>query len=52
MIPQLLTDEMVAERMEILPLMNSQVLASMEIPNMEKDLVKIQSSNPCFLGDE
>jgi 4,5:9,10-diseco-3-hydroxy-5,9,17-trioxoandrosta-1(10),2-diene-4-oate hydrolase len=35
----IINDEMVAERMEILPLMNSQVLASMEIPNMEKDLV-------------
>lgn len=42
---------MVAERMEILPLMNSQVLASMEIPNMEKDLVKINHPILAF-GDE
>ena len=39
--PTIITEEMVADRMEILPLMNSQVLASMTIPNMEKDLSKI-----------
>jgi 4,5:9,10-diseco-3-hydroxy-5,9,17-trioxoandrosta-1(10),2-diene-4-oate hydrolase len=48
--PSIINDEMVAERMEILPLMNSQVLASMEIPNMEKDLVKINHPILAFWG--
>ena len=48
--PSIINDEMVSERMEILPLMNSQVLASMEIPNMEKDLVKINHPILAFWG--
>ena len=35
MIIPLLAEEMIEERMEILPLMNTQVMASMDIPNME-----------------
>ena len=35
------TKEKIDERMEILPLMNSQVMATMDIPNMESDLSKI-----------
>jgi hypothetical protein len=48
--PSIITEEMVADRMEILPLMNSQVLASMAIPNMEKDLPK--SNIPFSLSGE
>ena len=46
----IISDEMVSDRMEILPLMNSQVLASMTIPNMEKDLSKIQHPILAFWG--
>ena len=48
--PSIITEEMVADRMEILPLMNSQVLASMTIPNMEKDLSKIKHPILAFWG--
>ena len=46
----IISDEMVSDRMEILPLMNSQVLASMTIPNMEKDLSRIQHPILAFWG--
>ena len=48
--PSIISEEMVADRMEILPLMNSQVLASMAIPNMEKDLSKIKHPILAFWG--
>ena len=46
----IISDEMVSDRMEILPLMNSQVLASMTIPNMEKDLSRIPHPILAFWG--
>ena len=46
----LVTKEMVQERMEILPLMNSQVLATMAIPNMEDDLHKLTQPILAFWG--
>ena len=50
MTKSIISDEMVSDRMEILPLMNSQVLASMTIPNMEKDLSSIQHPILAFWG--
>jgi len=46
----IVTSEMVAERMEILPLMNSQVLATMDIPNMEDQLATIHQPILAFWG--
>ena len=46
----IVTDEMVQERMEILPLMNSQVLATMAIPNMEEQLHLLHQPVLAFWG--
>jgi 4,5:9,10-diseco-3-hydroxy-5,9,17-trioxoandrosta-1(10),2-diene-4-oate hydrolase len=46
----IITEEMVQERMEILPLMNSQVLATMAIPNMENDLHNLTQPILAFWG--
>ena len=46
----IVTKEMIDERMEILPLMNSQVMATMDIPNMESDLSKITQPVLAFWG--
>lgn len=46
----IVTEEMVQERMEILPLMNSQVLATMAIPNMENDLHNLTQPILAFWG--
>jgi len=46
----IVTEEMIQERMEILPLMNSQVLATMVIPNMENDLHKLTQPILAFWG--
>ena len=46
----IVTEEMIQERMEILPLMNSQVLATMAIPNMEDDLHKLTQPILAFWG--
>jgi 4,5:9,10-diseco-3-hydroxy-5,9,17-trioxoandrosta-1(10),2-diene-4-oate hydrolase len=48
--PSIITKEMVDERMEILPLMNSQVLATMAIPNMENDLHDLHQPVLAFWG--
>jgi 4,5:9,10-diseco-3-hydroxy-5,9,17-trioxoandrosta-1(10),2-diene-4-oate hydrolase len=48
--PSIITKEMVDDRMEILPLMNSQVLATMDIPNMEKDLHDLHQPVLAFWG--
>ena len=41
---------MIDERMEILPLMNAQVMATMDIPNMELDLHQLLSLCLLFGG--
>ena len=41
---------MIEERMEILPLMNTQVMASMDIPNMESQLSLIKQPILAFWG--
>ncbi len=46
----IVTDEMVQERMKILPLMNSQVLATMAIPNMEEQLHLLHQPVLAFWG--
>jgi 4,5:9,10-diseco-3-hydroxy-5,9,17-trioxoandrosta-1(10),2-diene-4-oate hydrolase len=46
----IINDEMVQERMEILPLMNTQVMATMDIPNMEKDLHLLEQPVLAFWG--
>lgn len=46
----IVTEEMVQERMEILPLMNSQVLATMAIPNMEEQLHLLHQPVLAFWG--
>lgn len=46
----IITDEMIEDRMQILPLMNPQVLASMKIPNLEDDLGKISHPMLVFWG--
>ena len=46
----IVTDEMVQERMEILPIMNSQVLATMAIPNMEEQLHLLHQPVLAFWG--
>tara|TARA_B100001250_G_scaffold414616_1_gene454680 strand:- start:8856 stop:9665 length:810 start_codon:yes stop_codon:yes gene_type:complete len=46
----IISKEMVDERMEILPLMNTQVMASMDIPNMESELSSITQPVLAFWG--
>jgi 4,5:9,10-diseco-3-hydroxy-5,9,17-trioxoandrosta-1(10),2-diene-4-oate hydrolase len=46
----IITREMVDERMEILPLMNPQVMATMDIPNMESKLPLITQPVLAFWG--
>ena len=46
----IVTKEMIDERMEILPLMNAQVMATMDIPNMELDLPSITQPVLAFWG--
>tara|TARA_B100000767_G_scaffold22788_1_gene20281 strand:+ start:422 stop:1231 length:810 start_codon:yes stop_codon:yes gene_type:complete len=46
----LVTEEMVEDRMQILPLMNTQVMATMDIPNMEKDLHLLKQPILAFWG--
>ena len=46
----IITQEMIDERMEILPLMNAQVMATMDIPNMETDLPSITQPVLAFWG--
>ena len=46
----IITREMVDERMEILPLMNTQVMATMDIPNMESKLPLITQPVLAFWG--
>jgi len=41
---------MIDERMEILPLMNPQVMATMDIPNMESELPSITQPVLAFWG--
>jgi 4,5:9,10-diseco-3-hydroxy-5,9,17-trioxoandrosta-1(10),2-diene-4-oate hydrolase len=46
----IISKEMVDERMEILPLMNTQVMATMDIPNMESELPSITQPVLAFWG--
>ena len=46
----IVSKEMIDERMEILPLMNSQVMATMDIPNMESELPLITQPVLAFWG--
>ena len=46
----IISKEMVDERMEILPLMNPQVMATMDIPNMESELPSITQPVLAFWG--
>ena len=46
----IISKEMIEERMEILPLMNTQVMASMDIPNMESQLSLIKQPILAFWG--
>ena len=46
----IISKEMVDERMEILPLMNTQVMATMDIPNMESELSSITQPVLAFWG--
>ena len=46
----IVTKEMIEERMEILPLMNAQVMATMDIPGIRSSIN--YSACACFLGNE
>ena len=46
----IISKEMIDERMEILPLMNPQVMATMDIPNMESELPSITQPVLAFWG--
>ena len=46
----IISNEMVQERMQILPLMNRQVMATMDIPNMEEDLHLLHQPVLVFWG--
>ena len=46
----IINSEMVDDRMEILPLMNTQVMATMDIPNMESKLPLITQPVLAFWG--
>ena len=46
----IVNEEMIQERMQILPLMNTQVMATMDIPNMENDLHLLNQPTLAFWG--
>tara|TARA_B100000579_G_scaffold433444_1_gene452209 strand:+ start:284 stop:1093 length:810 start_codon:yes stop_codon:yes gene_type:complete len=46
----IISKEMIEDRMEILPLMNTQVMATMDIPNMESKLSSIHQPVLAFWG--
>jgi len=46
----IVNDEMIEDRMQILPLMNTQVMATMDIPNMESQLPSITQPVLAFWG--